>query len=194
MRCQLRINRQEGNYLMEILIMLNQYAIIFTAAMALIALIFLIRLVQLQREIKTLKKKYTALTVGVNGENLSEIVESLVASNALTQQAAQQLERDVKELRKRQQANLNHVAIMHYNAFDFTYGELSFSMAVLDDLGNGYIFTNIHNRDDARCYCKRILNGESKHPLSDEEKEVLEYALNNEVDYSRTARNAAAVK
>ena len=75
---------------MEILTMLNQYAIIFTAAMALIALIFLIRLVQLQREIKTLKKKYTALTVGVNGENLSEIVESLVASNALTQQAAQQ--------------------------------------------------------------------------------------------------------
>ena len=145
-------------------------------------------------DLKTLKKKYTALTVGVNGENLSEIVESLVASNALTQQAAQQLERDVKELRKRQQANLNHVAIMYYNAFDFTYGELSFSMAVLDDLGNGYIFTNIHNRDDARCYCKRILNGESKHPLSDEEKEVLEYALNNEVDYSRTARNAAAVK
>ncbi len=76
-----------------------------------------------------------------------------------------------KTVRKRQQANLNHVAIMHYNAFDFTYGELSFSMAVLDDLGNGYIFTNIHNRDDARCYCKRILNGESKHPLSDEEKE-----------------------
>lgn len=179
---------------MEILTMLNQYAIVFTAGMAAIALIFLIRLIQLQWEIKNLKKKYTALTVGVNGENLSEIVENLVASNAVTQQAARQLELDVKELRKRQQANLNHVAIMHYNAFDFTYGELSFSMAVLDDLGNGYIFTNIHNRDDARCYCKRILNGESKHPLSDEEKEVLEYALNNEVDYSRMARNTSTAK
>lgn len=179
---------------MEILTMLNQYAIVFTAGMAAIALIFLIRLIQLQWEIKNLKKKYTALTVGVNGENLSEIVENLVASNAVTQQAACQLELDVKELRKRQQANLNHVAIMHYNAFDFTYGELSFSMAVLDDLGNGYIFTNIHNRDDARCYCKRILNGESKHPLSDEEKEVLEYALNNEVDYSRMARNTSTAK
>ena len=130
----------------------------------------------------------------MNGENLSQIVEDLVASNAQTQQISQQLEQDVKDLRKRQQANLNHVAIMHYNAFDFTYGELSFSMAVLDDLGNGYIFTNIHNRDDARCYCKRILNGESKHPLSDEEKEVLEYAINNEVNYSRTARNTAVSK
>ena len=149
---------------------------------------------QLQGEVKALKKKYTALTLGVNGENLSQIVEDLVASNAQTQQISQQLEQDVKDLRKRQQANLNHVAIMHYNAFDFTYGELSFSMAVLDDLGNGYIFTNIHNRDDARCYCKRILNGESKHPLSDEEKEVLEYAINNEVNYSRTARNTAAGK
>lgn len=179
---------------MEILAELNQYAIIFTAVMAVLALIFLIRLVQLQGEIKALKKKYTALTLGVNGENLSQIVENLVASNAQTQQISQQLEQDVKDLRKRQQANLNHVAIMHYNAFDFTYGELSFSMAVLDDLGNGYIFTNIHNRDDARCYCKRILNGESKHPLSDEEKEVLEYAINNEVNYSRTARNTAVSK
>lgn len=74
---------------------------------------------------------------------------------------------------------------MHYNAFDFTYGELSFSMAVLDELGNGYIFTNIHNRDDARCYCKRIEGGHSKHPLSDEEKEVLERALNTVPTYSR---------
>lgn len=174
---------------MEILAQLNQYAIIFTIITAIIALIFLVRLVQLQVEIKSLKKKYMALTLGVDGKNLSDIVEDLVYSNAETQIIAQQLEQDVKDLRKRQQANLNHVAIMHYNAFDFTYGELSFSMAVLDDLGNGFIFTNIHNRDDARCYCKRLLNGECKHPLSDEEKEVLEYALNNEVNYTRTARN-----
>ncbi len=176
---------------MEVLAMLNQYAIIFTAIMACIALIFLVRLVQVQKEIKNLKKKYTALTVGVNGENLSEIVEFLVASHNENQNLLEQAEADIKELRKRQQTNLNHIAIMHYNAFDFTYGELSFSMAVLDDLGNGYIFTNIHNRDDARCYCKRIINGESKHPMSDEEKEVLEYALNNEASYSRTMRGAA---
>lgn len=49
---------------MEILAELNQYAIIFTAVMAVLALIFLIRLVQLQGEIKALKKKYTALTLG----------------------------------------------------------------------------------------------------------------------------------
>ena len=73
-------------------------------------------------------------------------------------------------------------------------GDLDFSMVVLDDLGNGYVFTNIHNRDDARCYCKRILNGASKHPLSDEEKEVLEYALNNDVDYSRSSRGTVTVK
>ena len=185
---------QEVGHMMEILELLNQYAIVFTAIMALLMLIFLIRMIQLQKEIKTLKKKYTALTLGVNGENLSDIVTELVASNQDTQQSARQLEQDVNELRKRQQANLNHVAIMHYNAFDFTYGELSFSMVVLDDLGNGYVFTNIHNRDDARCYCKRILNGASKHPLSDEEKEVLEYALNNDVDYSRASRGTVTVK
>ena len=149
---------------MELLAMVNQYAIIFTAALAIIALGMFIRVTQLQGEIKSMKKKYTALTLGVDAENLSDIVEALAASNVETQESVRQLEQDVKDLSKRQQANLNHVAIMHYNAFDFTYGELSFSMAVLDDLGNGFIFTNIHNRDDARCYCKRILNGESKQP------------------------------
>ena len=77
--------------MMEILELLNQYAIVFTAIMALLMLIFLIRMIQLQKEIKTLKKKYTALTLGVNGENLSDIVTELVASNQDTQQSARQL-------------------------------------------------------------------------------------------------------
>lgn len=179
---------------MELLAMANQYAIIFTAILALVAFGMLIRLTQLQKEIKSVKKKYAALTLGVDAENIGDIVEALAVSNQETQNSMRQLEQDVKDLSKRQQANLNHVAIMHYNAFDFTYGELSFSMAVLDDLGNGFIFTNIHNRDDARCYCKRILNGESKHPLGDEEKEVLEYALNSEANYSRIVRKTALVK
>ena len=42
---------------MEVLAMLNQYAIIFTAIMACIALIFLVRLVQVQKEIKNLKER-----------------------------------------------------------------------------------------------------------------------------------------
>ena len=179
---------------MELLAMVNQYAIIFTAVLAVITLGLFIRQARLQSEIKNMKKKYAALTLGVDAENLGDIVEALAASNQETQTTVRQLEQDVKDLSRRQQANLNHVAIMHYNAFDFTYGELSFSMAVLDDLGNGFIFTNIHNRDDARCYCKRILNGESKHPLGDEEKEVLEHALNSEANYSRIVRKTALVK
>lgn len=179
---------------MELLAAANQYAVLATAVLAVIVLGLLVRLTQLQGEIKTMKKKYTALTLGVDGENLSEIVEALAASNVETKETVQQLEQTVKDLSKRQQVNLNHIAVMHYNAFDFTYGELSFSMAVLDDLGSGFVFTNIHNRDDARCYCKRIINGESKQPLSDEEKDVLEYALNMETNYSRVVRKSAMVK
>lgn len=175
---------------MEVLAVLNQYAAVFMIVLTLLALVLFVRLMHLHKEVRTLKKKYTALTLGTSGETLTDIVEELAAGNASAKEQLKQLEEDVMDLRKRQQANLNHVAIMHYNAFDFTYGELSFSMAVLDDLGNGYIFTNIHNRDDARCYCKRIINGESKHPLSDEEKEVLEYTLNSEVSYSRSGRGA----
>ncbi len=176
---------------MEVLTFLNQYAAVFLIALTLLALALFLRLTQLHGEIRTLKKKYTALTLGTSGETLTDIVTELAEGHSAAKEQIRQLEEEVMDLRKQQQSDLNHVAIMHYNAFDFTYGELSFSMAVLDDVGSGFIFTNIHNRDDARCYCKRILNGESKHPLSEEEKEVLEYALNSEAGYSRLARGGA---
>ena len=41
---------------MELLAMVNQYAIIFTAALAIIALGMFIRVTQLQGEIKSMKK------------------------------------------------------------------------------------------------------------------------------------------
>lgn len=173
----------------DILALINPYAGIICLIMALLLFIMVIQYFRLSDQIKQLKKKYIGLTRGVEGTNFDEIVSRVVEeadNNAIVLADHQEM---MKSINQRLNASLNRVSIIHYNAFDFTYGELSFSMAVLDELGSGFIFTNIHNRDDARCYCKRILKGESKHPLSDEEKEVLEKALNSQPVFSRAAKN-----
>ena len=168
-----------------------QIAFVAIAVLTLFTLILIIRMICMQREMKKMKTQYYALTSGEDGKSLGEVVERLVSDCKEMDQSVSAMQQNMKDIIRKQSANLNHVAIMHYNAFDFTFGELSFSLAVLDDLGNGFVFTNIHNRDDARCYCKRVMHAESKHPLSDEEKEVLEYALNYDVEaeYSRAAKN-----
>ena len=169
----------------EIMAILEPFMPVLFILLAVLLIIMVIQYARLSGQIKQLKKKYTGLTRGVDGTNFDEILTRVAEeadNNAIVLADHQEM---MKSINQRLNASLNRVSIMHYNAFDFTYGELSFSMAVLDELGNGYIFTNIHNRDDARCYCKRIEGGHSKHPLSDEEKEVLERALKTVPTYSR---------
>lgn len=174
---------------MDILALLNSIAGIVMLIMVVVMFVFLWQLSRLKDQLRQIKKNYQTLTRGVDGADIDSILRQIVEeadANAVVLADHQEL---MKNINSRLNAALNRVAIVHYNAFDFAYGELSFSMAVLDDLGTGFVFTNIHNRDDARCYCKRITNGETKYPLSEEEKEVLEQALNHGPTYSRQKRN-----
>ena len=169
----------------EILTILDPFLPILVMALLVLFIIMVLQYARLSSQIKQLKKKYVGLTRGVDGSNFDEILTRVAEeadNNAIVLADHQEM---MKSINRRLNASLNRVSIIHYNAFDFTYGELSFSMAVLDELGTGFIFTNIHNRDDARCYCKRVEGGQSKHPLSEEEKEVLERALNTVPTYSR---------
>lgn len=169
----------------EILSLLTPFMPVIVLILTILFIIMVVQYSRLNGQIKQLKRKYTTLTRGIDNTNFDEILTRIAEeadNNAVILADHQEM---MKNISRRLNASLNRVSIIHYNAFDFTYGELSFSMAVLDELGSGYIFTNIHNRDDARCYCKRIESGQSKHPLSDEEKEVLERAINSVPTYSR---------
>ena len=51
---------------------------------------------------------------------------------------------------------LRHLAVVRYDAFGDMGGRLSWSMALLDEGGNGIVLTSIHGRSDARTYAKNI--------------------------------------
>jgi hypothetical protein len=53
-------------------------------------------------------------------------------------------------------------------------GHLSWSMAVLDDDGNGVLLTAIHGRSDARTYAKNVAEWVCDQQTSPEEDEALE--------------------
>jgi hypothetical protein len=72
---------------------------------------------------------------------------------------------------------IRHVAVMRYDAFPDMGGRLSFSVALLDDAGDGVIVTAIHGRSDTRSYAKGVKSGASDHELSPEELQAVSYAL-----------------
>lgn len=72
---------------------------------------------------------------------------------------------------------LRHVALVRYDAFTEMSGRMSFSLAILDDAGDGVTITAMTGRTDTRVYAKAIAAGEGEHDLSPEESQAVSAAM-----------------
>jgi hypothetical protein len=72
---------------------------------------------------------------------------------------------------------LRRVALVRFDAFEDLGGRLSFSLALLDDGGNGVTLTSIASTSDTRLYAKALTGGVGEHPLSPEEEQAVKAAL-----------------
>jgi len=104
--------------------------------------------------------------VGRNRDETARLREELVAS-----------QREVADVRSALSDALRHVAVVRYDAFGDMGGRLSFTAALLDDVGDGLLLTSIHGRSEARTYAKGVVRGSSEQSLSPEEQQAIDAAL-----------------
>lgn len=91
------------------------------------------------------------------------------------------LRHEVAALRAEAATALKHLAVVRYDAFGAgvdrsSGGQLSWSLAVLDDHGDGAVLTSIHGRNEARSYAKSITGWSCEQQLSPEEEEAVNLA------------------
>ncbi|MBE7324138.1 DUF4446 family protein [Nocardioides sp. Y6] len=86
------------------------------------------------------------------------------------------LRREVAALQAASVGALRHLSVVRYDAFGDVGGHLSWSVALLDDSGDGVVLTSIHGRSEARTYAKTISAWSSDGPLSPEEEEAVTHA------------------
>jgi len=86
------------------------------------------------------------------------------------------LRQEVAALKGEVADSLRHVSVVRYDAFGDVGGHLSWSVALLDDAGNGVVLTSIHGRSEARTYAKTIAGWACDAQLSPEEDEAIEHA------------------
>jgi len=86
------------------------------------------------------------------------------------------LRSEVQALRVESADALRHLAVVRYDAFGDMGGRLSWSLALLDDGGNGIVLTSIHGRSEARTYAKNITGWACDQATSPEEDEALKFA------------------
>jgi Protein of unknown function (DUF4446) len=89
---------------------------------------------------------------------------------------------------------IRHVAVVRYDAFGDMGGRLSFSAAMLDDSGDGLVFSSINGRSETRTYAKGVKHGTSEAQLSPEEEQVVTWAMRGHAASPARTKSGKPVK
>src|SRR5580692_11730462 len=71
---------------------------------------------------------------------------------------------------------LRDVAIVRYDALNEMSGQLSFSLALLNAVGDGVVLSSINGRAETRTYAKPVVGGQGEQELSPEEAQAVHCA------------------
>jgi len=150
----------------------GENADILLVLMALVALLLIGWLAMFLR-LRRLGRQIAALTRGVDGRNLEEVLTAHLETVAQTSRRMDALEQAVAVLQAQMPTCLRYASLIRYDAFEDVGGEQSFSLALLDERRNGIVLTSVYSRLDVRVYAKAIRNGQASHALSEEEARAL---------------------
>ena len=87
-------------------------------------------------------------------------------------------EKSIEKIFSNMMNTVQKIGLVKYDAFHEMGGKLSFSMAMLNELNDGFVLNAIHNREGCYTYVKEILDGKSEINLSEEEAKALSKAVN----------------
>ena len=156
----------------------SDYVIMGLAALTvLLLLIVFINIIQMHK----LKKKYKMFMDGKNAKTLEESIMSRMDQIDYLISSNQKNESDIKTIYQKMKNTFQKVGLVKYDAFQEMGGKLSFSLALLNEVNDGFIINAMHSREGCYTYIKEIIDGNSVIALADEEKEALEMAMNYKV-------------
>jgi hypothetical protein len=111
---------------------------------------------------------------GKKAGDLEDILQFLGNDLKNLQTGQRETEDYLKEAEERLKKSLKKVGIVRYNPYGETAGSnQSFSLAFLDEQGNGAVISTLYTRDNIKTYAKPIKEYKSEHTLTPEENEAI---------------------
>lgn len=145
--------------------------------MAAVIVVLLALVIYLFLRIRRAESEYELLTRGAKGLNFVEIVNDNIEEVERLRGEVEDLSERYAWVLRRMAGVIQHVGVVRFDAFRDLGGLLSFAIALLDDRGNGLVFSSIYGRSESRTYSKPVVERNSKYDLSPEEKEAIRLAM-----------------
>lgn len=149
---------------------------LFIGMLALIIILLIIMITQMVR-LSKLTKKYKKFMGGKNAKSLEKDIVGLYEDNKFLKTSMEKNRKDIQTLYRKFEGAFQKVGIVKYDAFNQMGGQLSFSLALLDENDNGFILNSVHSTEGCYSYTKEIKGGLCEISLGDEEKQALDIAM-----------------
>jgi hypothetical protein len=151
-----------------------QYIALGAAVAAVLAL--LLAVVATLR-LRKMRRAYTVLQGDGESDSFVEIVARKSAQVDDLRQDVTQVHQRLDAVQASLADAISHIAVVRYDAFSDMGGRMSFSVAMLEDIGDGLVLTSINGRTETRTYAKGVKAGTSEASLSPEEEQVVGWAM-----------------
>ncbi len=115
--------------------------------------------------------------------SFDQLLEQLLIKQEENRTLLASVETRLEKLHSLLQGCLQRVGLVRFDAFDDIAGQQSFSVALLDNEGNGVVITSLFGRTESRCYAKPVIQGNSPHRLSEEEMAAIRQAMEKPIGH-----------
>lgn len=149
---------------------------LFITSYVLILILFIIAIIQTVK-LSKITKKYKKFMLGKNAKSLEKDIEGIYEDNKFIKASTEKNRKDIQSLYRKFESAFQKVGIVKYDAYNQMGGQLSFSLALLDENDNGFVLNSVHSTEGCYSYTKEIKNGLCEISLGDEEKKALDIAM-----------------
>lgn len=152
------------------------YLAIGMLALAVLVLILIILCIVQTVKVGKLRKRLDQFLLGKDGASLEDDILRIFEDNEFLKNHAAKNGEDIRTIFKRLESVYQKMGLVRYDAFNQMGGQLSYSLALLDENNNGFIINSVHSTEGCYSYSKEIKNGDNNISLSAEEEEALAIA------------------
>lgn len=118
-------------------------------------------------------KKFFA---GKKAKDLEENIFILEENISKLKSAKENIEKELLEINKKLKKSVRGLETIRFNPFPDQGSNQSFAVGMLNEEGDGVVFSSLYSRERMSIFAKPVKNGKSEYELTTEEKEVLNKA------------------
>lgn len=150
--------------------------VILSLALSLLFVVGAVWVFDLQSRLRRLERRYRSLLSGEEDDGLAGALERLAARFSKVNARTERLVVRVGEIDDTLARCTQGVGFVRYSAFEDTGGDQSFSLALVDGVGDGVVVSALYGREATRVYAKPVEGWTSSRALAEEEEQALAQA------------------